>query len=46
MQSFRRPKLTKTQLPEVEPTYYTYVSGNQNNVVSNTMKQGGILKRK
>lgn len=27
--SFRRPKLTKAQLSEAEPTYYTYVSGNQ-----------------
>ena len=27
--SFRRPKLTKAQLSKAEPTYYTYVSGNQ-----------------
>ena len=26
---FRRPKLTKAQLSKTEPTYYTYVSGNQ-----------------
>ena len=26
---FRRPKLTKAQLSKAEPTYYTYVSGNQ-----------------
>lgn len=27
--SFRRPELTKIQLSKAEPTYYTYVSGNQ-----------------
>lgn len=41
--SFRRPKLTKTQLSEAEPTYYTYISGNQS---INTLNPNDISRTK